>query len=132
MSSSLSPLPSSPTLPPLLNNSQPTLSSFGISRSSPKAPSLPKTTSYLIVQGLYRCTLLLTIPASVQYSCSQPNCQYSYTYLSTKITSTGNLSRHYNSYYKGILTTEQDAIQRQRAKDNSQFFSKNGHNKVLT
>jgi hypothetical protein len=92
MSSSLSPPLGSPTLPLLLNRSQPTLSSFGISRSSPKAPSLPKTTSYLIVQGLFRRTLLSTSPASVQYSCLQPNCEYTYTYPLIKITSTGNLS----------------------------------------
>jgi hypothetical protein len=93
---------------------------------------LPKTTSYFIVQGLFRRTLLSTSLAFVQYSCSQPNCEYAYTYPLIKITSTGNLSRHYSARHKGILTTKHEAIQHQRAKGNSEFFPKQGQNKVLT
>jgi hypothetical protein len=126
-SSSLSPLPGSPTLP-ILPSSQ-TVGSI-LSRRTPKPPSLPKSNAYIIAQGLFTHTLLSTTPAFVQYSCT--NCSYHYTYASTNVTSTGNLIKHYNARHKDIPVSENDAIQRQRAQDkgHSQFFQEKS--KILT
>jgi hypothetical protein len=127
-SSSLSPVPGSPELP--LNSSQ--LSSFGpLRRCTQKPPSLPNTNAYIITHSLYRRTLLLTKPPSVQYTCSQPKCVYHYTYPTTKVTSTGNLIKHYDSRHKGIPTTEKEASEQRRAIENGQQFFKKPY-RVLT
>jgi hypothetical protein len=128
-SSSLSPLPGSPTLPVLPCSSQTLGSTLSCGRT-PKPPSLPKSNAYIFVQGLFTRTLLSTIPATVQYSCT--NCSHSYTSTTTNVTSTSNIIKHYNACHKGIPATKHNAIQRQRAenKGHSQFFQ--GKSKVLT
>jgi hypothetical protein len=87
--------------------------------SSPKLPQLPSiqsnpstlplTNAYIITQGLFRRTALMTVPASVQYTCTQPECKYQTIMPSQKLTSTGNLLKHYHGRHKGIPTSHSDA-----------------------
>jgi hypothetical protein len=51
----------------------------------------------------------MTVPASVQYTCTQPKCKYQTIMPSQKVTSTSNLLKHYYRRHKGIPTSYSDA-----------------------
>ena len=51
----------------------------------------------------------MTVPASVQYTCTQPECKYQMIMPSQNITSTSNLLKHYYGRHKGIPTSYSDA-----------------------
>jgi hypothetical protein len=91
-SSGLSPPPQSeislPTLPPLLS---PTLQL----RCTAKKPGLASTDSDLFTSGLFSCTLLETIPPTVQLRCLQPGCLYAPKPQLLSFNQTGNYWAHY-------------------------------------
>ena len=113
-SSSLSSAPGSPKLPQL-----------PLVQSNPST-RLPLSNAYIFTQGLFCRTALMTVPASVQYTCTQPECKYQTTMPSQKVTSTGNLLKHYHGRHKGIPTSHSDAkAQKAKARDpQPQFFRK--------
>jgi len=113
----VSPSPSlgSPELPVLQRSPR---SSQSQSRSQSRSqshgqPTLPKTIAYIFTHGLFKRTLLLTDPPSVQYACIQLSCNYSTKILGIRLTSTGNLIKHYNNHHKDVLTS---AIKEQQMK----------------
>jgi hypothetical protein len=77
-----------PTLPPLLS---PTLQL----RRTAKKPRLASTDSDLFTSGLFSCTLLETIPPTVQLRCLQPGCLYAPKPQLLSFNQTGNYWTHY-------------------------------------
>jgi hypothetical protein len=114
------PLLGSPELPVLQRSPR---SSRSQSQSHVQ-PTLPKTISYIFTHGLFKRTLLETDPSSVQYTCMQKSCNYFSKILGTKLLSTGNLIKHYVTYYKDILTSvsKEQQMKKQHQPETPLFF----------
>jgi hypothetical protein len=113
---SLSSAPTSPALPepelPILpSSSRQSMSSIRSSIKSTHTPrdKMPKTNAYVFTAGLFKRTLLDTSPASILYTCLQPECTFATSTVSTKILSTSNLLKHYYARHRDIPTSQQDA-----------------------
>jgi hypothetical protein len=114
-SSSLSSVLASPELPQFS------------STQSDVSTRLPPSNAYIFTHGLFQRTALMTTPASVQYTCTQPGCKYRTTMPSAKVTSTSNLLKHYYGRHKAIPTSRGDAKARaelEQLQPQSQFFRK--------
>jgi hypothetical protein len=100
-----------PKLPILPSSSRQSMSSI---RSSIKPTPTPrnkmlKTNAYVFTAGLFKRTLLDTSPASILYTCLQPECTFTTLAVSTKILSTDNLLKHFYARHRDIPTSQQDA-----------------------
>ena len=97
------------------------------STQSDVSTRLPPSNAYIFTHGLFQYTALMTTPASVQYTCTQPNCKYCTTMPSAKVTSTSNLLKHYYRWHKAIPTSCSDAkawAELEQLQPQSQFFRK--------
>jgi hypothetical protein len=82
-------------------------------RSTPSIVStiIKQSSAYIFTAKLFTCKVLDTSPASVLYSCAQPNCQYITSSPLHRVLSTGNILKHYHSRHKGIATSKAEAKQ---------------------
>jgi hypothetical protein len=67
--------------------------------SAPKATGIFKSNAYIFTARLFKRTTLASNLPFVLYSCTQPNCSYKTTIVTTKVTSTSNLLKHYHACY---------------------------------
>lgn len=118
---SLTPPPASPEpeLPVLPGGPQ-----SKASTPSSNLTDIPKSNAYIFTAGLFKRTQLDTTPLSVLYTCMQPNCKYETTMLSTKVTSIGNLLKHYHARHKGVATSQSEARQLSTNPLKPDFFCK--------
>jgi hypothetical protein len=137
MLSRVSPSPpplGSPGLPVLRRSprsSQSQSQSWSWSRSESQSQThaqLPKTIAYIFTHGLFKRTLLSSVPPSVQYTCMQLSCDYSTKVLGTRLASTGNLIKHYNTHHKDVPTsvTEERQMKKPDQSQKPDFFRKYG------
>jgi hypothetical protein len=126
-----SPSPGSPELPVLRRSLRAGQShSRSRSRSQSRSQSqgqltLPKTNSYVFTHGLFRRTILSSNPPSVQYSCTQPSCEYTKKMITTRVVSTSNLIKHYNHHHGDIPTSVAEERQlKEPEREKADFFKK--------
>ena len=71
--------------------------------------SLRTSKAYVFTVGLFRRVEIDIDPPSMQCICTQPSCKYQTIMPLVRVTSIGNLLKHYYTLYKGIPTSAKEA-----------------------